>query len=139
MSMMLDRSDEKTETGRLRSEVIRTATSASWFLPIVNALAWVGLVSLVMTVAPAVDPDAPIDVFGLVISEVFWAAALGSGIGLLMRARWAYALTGVGGAALLLGAVSCFAGGHTGAWIGVQALAGIGLAATGTSSWRVSR
>ena len=95
--------------------------------------------SLVFAVAPDLDPDAPIDTLGLVISEVFWMSAIAGFAGLAMRARWGYALTGVGGTALFIGAATCLAGGHTGAWIAIQALAGVGLYATGLASWRVTR
>lgn len=115
------------------------ATSGSgWLLPLVTVAAWVGLVSLVFAVAPPPDPDAPVDMLSVVLSEVFWFSALGTLAALVTRSRWAYGLTAVGGVTLAAGAVVCFAGGHTGAWIAVQALAGVGLATVGGASLRAT-
>lgn len=113
---------------------------SSRFLTIVNAVAWVGFVSLVFAVAPAADPEAAsIGLVGLIVSQVFWLSALGAAIGLMTRAPAAFVLTAIGGVALLAGAVDCFGAGHTEAWVFVQGMAGVGLAVTGTASWRVTR
>lgn len=126
-------------TDRSFGTVAGSLTGSSWLLPLVNAAAWVGLVSLVFAVAPPPDPDASIDAVGLILSEIFWLSALAAAVGVATRSRWAYALTAIGGAALLGGAIDCFAAGHTGVWIGVQALAGVGIATTGSTSWRLTR
>ncbi len=112
---------------------------SSRFLTIVTAIAWVGFVSLVFAVAPDPDPEATIGAVGLIISQVFWLSALGAAVGLMTRAPAAFMLTAIGGAALLAGAIDCYSAGHTEAWVGVQALAGVGLATTGATSWRVTR
>lgn len=130
--------DERTIT-RESTPAAPVAATSGRLLPIVNIVAWVGFVSLVFAVAPDPDPNASIGVVGLIVSEIFWLSALGAAVGLATRARLAYALTAIGGIALLAGAIDCFAAGHTEAWVGVQALAGVGLAATGTTSWRVTR
>lgn len=114
------------------------ASGSGWLLPLVTVAAWVGLVSLVFAVAPPPDPDAPVDVLSVVLSEVFWFSALGTLAGLVTRSRWAHGLTVVGGVTLAAGAVVCFAAGHTGAWIAVQALAGVGLATVGAAGLRVT-
>lgn len=140
MSMTMDpTTDRSVDVRETTAAPKRPVSGSSWFLPIVNAAAWIGLVSLVFTVAPDVDPDAPVDILSLLISEVFWMSAIGAFVGFLTRSRWGYGLTGIGGTALFIGAATCFAAGHTGAWIAIQALAGVGLYATGLASWRVSR
>ena len=50
-----------------------------------------------------------------------------------MRQRFGLIATIAGGAVLMVAAGMCYLAGHTGVWIGVQLLSGVGLAAVGAS------
>ncbi len=102
-------------------------------------MAWVTFVGIALAVQPAVDPETPVDPIGLLVSLVLWSAMFAAVFGLFARVSWGYAATAVGGVAVVAAAVSCFAAGHTGAWVLSQGLAGAGLATTGAVSWTVAR
>lgn len=130
-----------TDRHMARDEIRTTADvrPIGWFLPLVNGVAWVTFVGIALGVQPTADPGAVVDPVSLLISTALWSTMFAALFGLGTRARWGYLATAVGGVVLMAAAASCYAGGHTGTWLVAQAMAGVGLAATGAISWRVER
>lgn len=117
---------------------VPTRAGPGWFLAAANIVAWLTFLGIVIAVQPAVDPEAPVDPVSMFVSLALWSTMFGALFGLGARARWGYLATAAGGVLLMGAAAACFAGGHTGAWIVIQTLAGGGLAATGAGSWKVA-
>ena len=93
--------------------------------------AWLVFLVVTLVAQPAPDPSAPVSVAAELISLTFLLLMLSAAFGLAMHQRWALHATLAGGVTMAAAAILCFATGHTGAWIAVQFLAGVGLATTG--------
>ena len=133
-----------TTTFRKGTESVDTTShrpspaASGWFLPVANAIAWLVFVGIALAVQPPIDPDAPVDAVSAAISLGLWTTMFAAVFGLASRASWGFGATGLGGLCLIGAATTCFAAGHTGAWLVAQGLAGVGLATTGFASWRFS-
>ena len=125
---------KETESAKATGQA--APSTPSWFLPAANAVAWLVFVGIALAVQPPIDPEAPVDTTSAMISLGLWTTMFASFFGLAQRSRWGYGGTGIGGFFLVGAAVTCFAAGHTGAWLVAQGMAGVGLATTGFASWR---
>lgn len=131
--------DDRTRQTAQAAPGLRRAVAPDRFLRVANLAAWVVFLGITLTVAPPVDPAAPVDAVSVILSTILMGALLAAAIGLAAGAGWGYLAT-AGGGALMLGATAmCFVGGHTGAWVFAQGLSGAGLALTGAASWKFAR
>ncbi len=131
--------DNSTRQAAQAAPGVQRVVAPDRFLRVANLAAWVVFLGITLTVAPTVDPAAPIGAVSVFLSTILMIALIGAAFGLATGASWGYLAT-AGGGALMIGATAmCFAGGHTGAWVFAQGLSGAGLALTGATSWKISR
>lgn len=105
---------------------------------IAAAAAWIVFVSLSFAVQPPPDPAAPPSAMAEVLSLLFTGSMLAAIAGLGARHRWGLLASIGGGLVMIVASISCYVGGHTGAWIAVQLAAGAGLALTSLGLLRAS-
>jgi hypothetical protein len=105
---------------------------------IAAAAAWIVFISLSFAVSPPPDPAAPPSAMAEVLSLLFTGSMLGAIAGLGARHRWGLLASIGGGLVMIVASISCYVGGHTGAWIAVQLAAGAGLALTSLGLLRAS-
>ena len=93
---------------------------------------WIASIGVLEAIAPAADPNAVLSTWDLSLSLAYTVANMGPALGLLTRLRFGAMATILGGAAMVAGSISCWAGGHVGSWIMVQFVAGLALAGLST-------
>ncbi|MFQ5968186.1 MAG: hypothetical protein ACE5MI_11345 [Acidimicrobiia bacterium] len=111
--------------GRSLDDPIRSGVAA------LAGLAWIVFLPISLAAQPPVDPAAPVSALAEVVALVFTLMLFGSVAGLTLRRRWGLLATIGGGVTMMTAASLCYLTGHTGTWIAIQLVAGIGIAASG--------
>ena len=91
-------------------------------------IGWVASVAIMEAIAPPADPNVTLSAWDLSLSLLYTTGIIVGAVGLFARRRFGAVATIAGAAAMTLGSVSCWAGGHVGSWILVQFVAGLALA-----------
>ncbi len=91
-------------------------------------VAWVATIGVLEAIAPTPDPDTVLSAWDVTLSVLYTFAVMGAALGLLSRVRFGAMASILGGAVMVAGSISCWAGGHIGSWIMVQFVAGLAIA-----------
>jgi hypothetical protein len=89
---------------------------------------WVGSIAVMEAIAPPSDPSVTLSAWDLTLSLLYTAGIMAGAVGLFARRRFGAVATIGGAGAMVLGSISCWAGGHVGSWILVQFVAGLAMA-----------
>lgn len=110
----------------------------SWRSALTAAGAWILAIFVIDAVAPAPDPDAVLSGFEMLLTLGYTLALMVGAVGLAFRQRIGLLATVGAGGLFVAGSVSCWAGGHVGSWIAVQAMFGVAMMLLGTGLLRRS-
>lgn len=115
-----------------------TGGGVSWRSALTAAGTWILAIFVVDAMAPAPDPDAVMSALEMVLTLGYTAALMVGVFGLALRQRIGLQASVAAGGLFVAGSVSCWAGGHVGSWIAVQAMFGVAMMLLGTGLLRRS-